>query len=94
MRYGFLFLIISCAQAADVVAVRAVNPPEYHVANGVVQAVRQSVISAQVSGILLEIPVRAGDQVKRGQLLARIDNAAARQNALCAALGSFRGRII
>jgi len=81
MRYGFLFLMVSCVQAADVVAVRAVNPPEYHIADGMVQAVRQSVIAAQVSGILLEIPVRAGDQVKRGQLLARIDNAAARQNA-------------
>lgn len=41
--------------------------------DGAVQAVRQATVAAQVSGNVLQLQVRAGDQVKAGQPLARID---------------------
>lgn len=40
----------------------------------VVEAVRQAVVAAQVAGRVLEVGVDAGDPVKAGQLLARIDS--------------------
>jgi RND family efflux transporter MFP subunit len=42
--------------------------------DGVVQPVRQSTVSAQANGRVLSLLVRAGDRVKRGQLLATIDD--------------------
>ena len=41
--------------------------------DGVVEAVRQTVIAAQVQGAIVELNVKAGDTVKQGQVLARID---------------------
>jgi RND family efflux transporter MFP subunit len=49
--------------------------------DGVVEAVRQTVIAAQVSGAVVEIKVKAGDRVAAGQLLMRIDARAADQGA-------------
>ena len=49
--------------------------------DGVVEAVRQTVLAAQVSGALVELRVKAGDTVKAGQVLARIDARAADQIA-------------
>ncbi len=48
--------------------------------DGVVEAVRQTVLSAQVSGAVVAIEARVGDIVKAGQVLARIDARAAEQN--------------
>jgi RND family efflux transporter MFP subunit len=42
--------------------------------DGVVQPVRQSTVAAQANGRVLSLRVRAGDRVKRGQLLATIDD--------------------
>ncbi|NCP40156.1 MAG: efflux RND transporter periplasmic adaptor subunit [Rhodoferax sp.] len=42
--------------------------------DGVVQAVKQSTISAQVPGRLTALLVKAGDKVRAGQLLASIDD--------------------
>ncbi len=50
-------------------------------ADAVVEAVRQTVISAQVSGAIVALPVKAGDVVKAGQPLLRIDARAALQEA-------------
>jgi len=47
--------------------------------DGVVEAVRQTVVAAQVSGAVVALEVRAGDVVKAGQVLARIDAHAAEQ---------------
>lgn len=52
---------------------------------GVVEAVRQTVVAAQVAGAVVALPVKAGDRVKAGQLLARIDARAAEQQAAAAA---------
>ena len=43
----------------------------------VVEAVRQAVLGAQVAGRIVELPVKAGDTVRAGQVLARIDARAA-----------------
>ena len=42
--------------------------------DGVVQPVKQSTVSAQVSGRLVSLAVKAGDRVSAGQLLATIDD--------------------
>lgn len=44
--------------------------------DGSLQAVRQSVLSAQTSGRIATLGVKAGDQVKAGQVLAVIDDRA------------------
>ncbi|HYC43306.1 MAG TPA: efflux RND transporter periplasmic adaptor subunit [Noviherbaspirillum sp.] len=49
--------------------------------NGVVEAVRQTVIAAQVAGAVVALDVKAGDAVKAGQVLLRIDARAAEQTA-------------
>lgn len=47
----------------------------------VVEAVRQTVIAAQVPGAVVALPVKAGDRVQAGQVLMRLDARAADQNA-------------
>jgi RND family efflux transporter MFP subunit len=49
--------------------------------DGVVEAVRQTVIAAQVPGAVVQLGVKVGDRVTAGQLLLRIDARAADQNA-------------
>ena len=48
--------------------------------DGVVEAVRQSTLSAQVAGAIVALNVKAGDRVRAGQELLRIDARAASQN--------------
>ena len=45
--------------------------------DAVVEAVRQTVVAAQVSGIVTEIAVKAGESVQAGQVLVRLDARAA-----------------
>lgn len=47
--------------------------------DGVVEAVRQTVVAAQVSGAVVALDAKVGDVVKAGQVLARIDAHAAEQ---------------
>lgn len=49
--------------------------------DAVVEAVRQTVIAAQVPGAVVQLDVKVGDRVSAGQLLLRIDARAADQNA-------------
>ncbi len=42
-------------------------------AEGVVEAVKQTTLGAQVAGRIVELNVKAGDSVRAGQVLARID---------------------
>jgi RND family efflux transporter MFP subunit len=49
--------------------------------DGVVEAVRQTVVAAQVAGSVTALEVKAGDSVKAGQVLARIDARAAEHSA-------------
>ncbi|MEO7252678.1 MAG: efflux RND transporter periplasmic adaptor subunit [Casimicrobium sp.] len=48
--------------------------------DGVVEAVRQTVIAAQVAGAITHLEAKVGDRVKAGQVLLRIDARAADQN--------------
>lgn len=49
--------------------------------DGVVEAVRQTVVAAQVPGAIVALNVKAGDRVSAGHVLARIDARAAEQSA-------------
>ena len=53
--------------------------------DGVVEAVRQSTLSAQVPGAIVALNVKAGDRVRAGQELLRIDARAANQSAAASA---------
>ncbi|MEZ0277427.1 MAG: efflux RND transporter periplasmic adaptor subunit, partial [Roseimicrobium sp.] len=52
---------------------------------GVVEALRQTVVAAQVPGAVTALQVRAGDKVQAGQVLMRIDARAADQTAAAGA---------
>ncbi len=52
--------------------------------DGIVEAIRQTMIAAQVPGTIVELNAAAGDQVKSGQLLVRLDAREASQGALAA----------
>ena len=47
--------------------------PQTITAEGVVEAVKQATLGAQVAGRIVELNVKAGDTVRAGQVLARID---------------------
>jgi RND family efflux transporter MFP subunit len=71
-------LLAGPARAADApvvptVAAEAVAAGGVASYDGVLQPVRQATVTAQVGGNVLALEVRAGDSVKRGQLLVRID---------------------
>ncbi len=53
--------------------------------DGVVEAVRQTVLASQVAGSVVALDVRAGSRVKAGQVLVRLDARAAEQQAGAAA---------
>jgi multidrug efflux pump subunit AcrA (membrane-fusion protein) len=57
--------------ATAVIDLREVD--QTYPAEGVVEAVRQSSVAAQVPGRIVELRVDAGQAVVRGQVLARID---------------------
>jgi RND family efflux transporter MFP subunit len=82
---AFGFVLAAPARAADAPAldtfiVEADTGARRAAFDGVVEAVTQTVVAAQVTGAVVALPVKAGDRVAAGQLLARIDARAAEQN--------------
>ena len=84
-----LITVMTLNPSANVLAQPVSKTPSQVVASsemsrfeGVVEAERQTVVAAQVSGPLVEIAIKAGDTVKAGQLLVRIDARAANQSAV------------
>ena len=82
--------------ASAVVAGAAAAPLQTHVVadraagrrvtyDGTVEAVRQTVLAAQTAGTVQAVLVRAGDRVRAGQVLLRLDARAAEQQAGAAA---------
>jgi RND family efflux transporter MFP subunit len=71
------------AQAAELAAVpvQAAAPSARTAYDGVVEALRQTVIAAQVSAAVVELKVKPGDRVAAGQVLMRLDARAADQTA-------------
>lgn len=73
---------LAAAPAAATIATAVVDVREVdrtYAAEGVVEAVRQSTVAAQVSGRIVELRVDAGQAVVKGQVLARIDEREAAQ---------------
>jgi multidrug efflux system membrane fusion protein len=71
-----LLCALSLPAAAEPLATLTVAPASAratYLADGVAEAVRQSVIAAQVPARITEMRVRAGDAVKAGQILVRLD---------------------
>lgn len=58
----------------SVLAARAENVPDLLEAMGTVRAAETSSLSSQMMGTILEIRVREGDRVRRGQVMAVIDD--------------------
>jgi RND family efflux transporter MFP subunit len=67
------------ATSAGVYEVVYREAPDVISADGVVEAVRQSTLAAQIAGQIVELKVKVGDSVKAGQVLIRIDPRAAEQ---------------
>ncbi len=67
--------VLAPAAAAPLatVTVAPASAARTYTAEGVVEAVRQSAIAAQVPARIVEMRVRAGDTVKAGQVLVRLD---------------------
>lgn len=57
----------------SVFTVRAEGAASDFELEGMVQAVRQATLAAQIGGSVLSLHVKAGDRVKAGQVIARID---------------------
>jgi RND family efflux transporter MFP subunit len=92
MRKPVLLSLLALAGAAalaapglDAVPAQAVAGAPALSYDGVVEALRQTTIAAQVSGAVVEIKVRAGERVAAGQLLMRLDARAAEQTAAAGA---------
>lgn len=79
---GFVFAFAVTAQAANQPAVAPVQYREVaqsYSVDGVVEAARQSTVSAQISGRVKELYFDVGDTVKKGQIILRIDEREAAQ---------------
>ena len=72
---ALLALAPAASRAADVpvLAVQRADGAAQVAIDGVIQPVRQATVAAQVAGNVLTLAVKAGERVKAGQLLARID---------------------
>lgn len=77
---GAALMPVRAAELATVTAQPATSAPT-SAYDGVVEALRQTVIAAQVQGAVVKLQVKAGDRVAAGQLLLQIDARAADQNA-------------
>ncbi len=84
IKKSHLFLaMFLAAKAADALAATPADVPVITVQSasstsgfeidGSIQPVRQATVAAQVGGNVLQLAVKAGDRVKAGQLMARID---------------------
>ena len=81
-------LTVQAAPTADAafpalatVAAQAASGAATSAYDGVVEALRQTTLAAQVPGAIVKLAVKAGDRVAAGQLLVQIDARAAEQSA-------------
>jgi RND family efflux transporter MFP subunit len=83
--YVFAGLLLGAAHSVCAAQTLAVTKVEYrdvdttYTTEAVIEAVRQSTISAQVMGRIVDLRVDVGDSVKVGQVVARIDEREAAQ---------------
>jgi membrane fusion protein, multidrug efflux system len=79
---GLVFSSLTHAAGLATIVIKPSSNVLTFTAEGVVEAVKASVIAPQVSGSITLLPVKAGDHVKAGQLLARIDTRMANQQSM------------
>ncbi len=65
--------VVAAAGTLATAPVRSGDAGALSAFDGVVEAVRQTVVAAQVAGAVTALDVKVGDSVKAGQVLARID---------------------
>ena len=75
---GFGFSV-QAAEALAVVKAEYREVPQTYSVEGVMEAVRQSTVSAQISGRVKEVNFDVGDTVKKGQVILRIDESETEQ---------------
>ncbi len=81
---GALGLVLAQSSLAAALAFEAARPAAAGASaafDGVVEAVRQTVVAAQVPGAVVQLSVKVGDRVAAGQVLLRLDARAADQTA-------------
>lgn len=84
---GAVLVLVPLGEASAVAAelataaVTSSKAPERVSVDGVVEAVKQSIVAAQVSGTVTQLQVKAGDQVHAGQVLVLLDARVAEQGA-------------
>jgi RND family efflux transporter MFP subunit len=81
---GMALALASTAGAADAPALRTAavqyrEVEQTYAAEGVVEAVKQSTVAAQISGRVVTVNFDVGDRVKKGQVIVRIDPAEVNQ---------------
>ena len=76
------FLNVAWAGGLSTVTVTQSNQAPMLVVEGVVEAIKSSTVAPQVAGGITVLSVKAGDSIKAGQLLARIDTRMANQQAM------------
>ena len=74
-------VVLAAPGALASAAVQSAGAADASAFDGVVEALRQTVIAAQVQGSVIALAVKAGDAVTQGQVLVRIDARAAAQNS-------------
>ncbi len=85
--YAFVFLVMSRPSLAQDLPIIVVQPHSLALtfsADGVVEAVQQAVVAAQVAGRVVEVRADAGQTVKRGDVLMRLDAREAAESAAAA----------
>ena len=73
---AMVFVTATWAQAAEPLVTASVayrEVDQLYAAEGVVEAVKQSTVAAQISGRIVDIRFDVGDRVKKGEVIVRID---------------------
>jgi RND family efflux transporter MFP subunit len=76
---GLLSVGVLAAEPLAVVQAQYREVPQTYSVEGVMEAVRQSTVSAQISGRVKEVNFDVGDTVKKGQVILRIDESETEQ---------------
>lgn len=79
MFAALAFAGVSSASALGTAAVELRDVESTYSADGLVEAIRQADVAAQIAGRIVELKANAGDRVTKGQVLARIDEREAAQ---------------
>lgn len=76
---GAFLTSVAFGQQVETAEVRYRDVDETYAVEAVVEAIRQSTVSARVTGRVVEVNYDVGDYVKQGQIIVRIDESEARQ---------------